>query len=43
VTRRRRSGLIAPLEDFLADKLVLLTPTLFDFEISNAMRVAVTR
>ena len=30
-------------EDFLADKLVLLTPTLFDYEITNALRVAVTR
>jgi predicted nucleic acid-binding protein len=33
----------ALLEDFLAGKLVLLTPTLFDYEITNALRVAVTR
>jgi predicted nucleic acid-binding protein len=33
----------ALLEDFLASKLVLLTPTLFDYEIANALRVAVTR
>ncbi len=33
----------ALLEDFLAGKLVLLTPTLFDYEIANALRVAVTR
>ena len=31
------------LEDFLAGKLELLTPTLFDYEIANALRVAVTR
>ncbi len=30
------------LEDFLASKLELLTPTLFDYEIANALRVAVT-
>jgi predicted nucleic acid-binding protein len=30
-------------EDFLAGKLELLTPTLFDYEIANALRVAVTR
>lgn len=33
----------ALLEDFLVGKLVLLTPTLFDYEITNAFRVAVTR
>ena len=33
----------ALLDDFLADKLALLTPTLFDYEITNALRVAVTR
>jgi predicted nucleic acid-binding protein len=33
----------ALLEDFLAGKLELLTPTLFDYEIANALRVAVTR
>ena len=33
----------ALLEDFLAGKLELLTPTLFDYEITNALRVAVTR
>lgn len=33
----------ALLEDFLAGKLALLTPTLFDYEIANALRVAVTR
>ena len=33
----------ALLEDFLASRLVLLTPTLFDYEIANALRVAVTR
>ena len=33
----------ALLEDFLARKLELLTPTLFDYEIANALRVAVTR
>jgi predicted nucleic acid-binding protein len=32
----------ALLTDFLADKLELLTPTLFDYEIANALRVAVT-
>ena len=31
------------LEDCLAGKLKLLTPTLFDYEIANALRVAVTR
>jgi len=31
------------LEDFLAGKLALRTPTLFDYEIANALRVAVTR
>ena len=33
----------ALLDDFLAGKLELLTPTLFDYEIVNALRVAVTR
>jgi predicted nucleic acid-binding protein len=33
----------ALLEDFLAGKLELLAPTLFDYEIVNALRVAVTR
>jgi len=33
----------ALLEDCLAGKLTLLTPTLFDYEIANALRVAVTR
>ena len=33
----------ALLDDFLAGKLELLTPTLFDYEIANALRVAVTR
>jgi predicted nucleic acid-binding protein len=33
----------ALLEDFLASKLVLLTPTLFDYEIANALRGAVAR
>ena len=33
----------APLDDFLVGKLELLTPTLFDYEIANALRVAVTR
>lgn len=33
----------ALLEDFLAGNLELLTPTLFDYEIANALRVAVTR
>ena len=33
----------ALLADFLAGKLQLLTPTLFDYEIANALRVAVTR
>ena len=33
----------ALLADFLAGKLQLLTPTLFDDEIANALRVAVTR
>ena len=28
----------ALLEDFLAGKLELLTPTLFDYEITNALR-----
>jgi predicted nucleic acid-binding protein len=31
------------LEDFLAGKLELRTPTLFDYEIANALRMAVTR
>ncbi len=30
------------LDDFLADKLHLLVPTLFDYEITNALKVAVT-
>jgi predicted nucleic acid-binding protein len=33
----------ALLADFLASKLQLLTPTLFDYEIANALRMAVTR
>lgn len=33
----------AILDDFLAGRLELLTPTLFDYEITNALRVAVTR
>lgn len=33
----------ALLDDFLAGMLALLTPTLFDYEIANALRVAVTR
>ena len=33
----------ALLDDFLAGKLELLTPTLFDYEITNALRVAVPR
>jgi predicted nucleic acid-binding protein len=33
----------ALLEDFLAGKLALLAPMLFDYEIANALRVAVTR
>lgn len=33
----------ALLDDFLAGKLELLTPTLFDYEIANVLRVAVTR
>jgi predicted nucleic acid-binding protein len=33
----------ALLDDCLAGKLALLTPTLFDYEIANALRVAVTR
>ena len=33
----------ALLDDFLAGRLELLTPTLFDYEIVNALRVAVTR
>jgi predicted nucleic acid-binding protein len=33
----------ALLDDFLAGRLALLTPTLFDYEIANALRVAVTR
>ena len=33
----------ALLEDFLAGKLELLTPPLYDYEIANALRVAVTR
>jgi predicted nucleic acid-binding protein len=32
----------ALLEDFLASKLDLFTPTLFDYEIANALKVAVT-
>jgi predicted nucleic acid-binding protein len=32
----------ALLDDFLADKMALLTPTLFDYEITNALKVAVT-
>ena len=32
----------ALLDDFLADKVALLTPTLFDYEITNALKVAVT-
>ncbi len=32
----------ALLDDFLAGKLDLLTPTLFDHEIANALKVAVT-
>jgi len=31
------------MDDFLAGRLELLTPTLFDYEIANALRVAVTR
>ena len=31
------------LDDFLAGNLALLTPTLFDYEIANALRMAVTR
>lgn len=31
------------LVDFLAEKLELLAPTLFDYEIANPLRVAVTR
>ena len=30
------------LDDFLAGKLDLLTPTLFEYEITNALKVAVT-
>jgi predicted nucleic acid-binding protein len=33
----------AILDDFLGGKLELLTPTLFDYEIANALRVAVAR
>jgi predicted nucleic acid-binding protein len=33
----------ALLEDFPAGKLALLTPTLFDYELANALRTAVTR
>jgi hypothetical protein len=33
----------ALLDDFLTGKLELLTPTLFDYEVANALRVAVTR
>jgi predicted nucleic acid-binding protein len=33
----------AILDDFLASRLELLTPTLFDYEIANGLRVAVTR
>jgi predicted nucleic acid-binding protein len=32
----------ALLDDFLASKLDLFTPTLFDYEIANALKVAVT-
>lgn len=31
----------ALLDDFLAGKLELITPTLFDYEITNALKVAV--
>ena len=33
----------ALLDDFLAGNLVLLAPTLFDYEIANALRMAVIR
>lgn len=33
----------ALLDDFLAGNLALLTPTLFDYEIANALRMAVIR
>jgi predicted nucleic acid-binding protein len=33
----------ALLDHFLAGKLGLLTPTLFDYEITNALKVAVTK
>lgn len=33
----------ALLDDFLNGKLVLLSPTLFDYEITNALKVAVVR
>ncbi|GAB4419942.1 MAG: type II toxin-antitoxin system VapC family toxin [Anaerolineae bacterium] len=33
----------ALLDDYLAGKLGLLTPTLFDYEITNALKVAVTK
>ncbi|MEW6297323.1 MAG: type II toxin-antitoxin system VapC family toxin [Thermodesulfobacteriota bacterium] len=33
----------ALLDDFLARQLSLLTPTLFDYEIANALKVAVAR
>lgn len=33
----------AILDDFLSEKLDLLTPTLFDYEIANALRVTVMR
>lgn len=32
----------AILDDFLAGDLILLTPALFDYEITNALKVAVT-
>ncbi len=32
----------ALLDDFLSSKLDLFTPTLFDYEIANALKVAVT-
>lgn len=33
----------ALLDDYLAGELGLLTPTLFDYEITNALKVAVTK
>lgn len=33
----------ALLDDYLAGELELLTPTLFDYEITNALKVAVTK